>query len=870
MIIPSLYLREGTIVDPINGKNVQDVSACLDIISLCPDIAIVCLDKLKETKEFGRKLVDITTCCVECETDSIDEVLDLLDNGASRVILGKEHMQGFGQCIPKERITCKLTASPESSPEELAKEINNLKERTCSFLLQFTFSPIVEVSLVEFTEDLKSSVCGDVRLLFIFPYQLISCSTISQLHSLGVDVQTSATRLLDELSLGEIIASCLKSDRSDGLFPTLVVDEHNVALGLCYSSAESIQEAVKTKKGVYFSRTRGLWRKGETSGNQQDLLRIFLDCDSDTLKFVVHQQGLGFCHLNTWTCFGANGGLPLLMNTLKSRKQSAPPGSYTDRLYSDSKLLHAKIREEAEELCEAESKDEIASEAADVLYFTFVKCAKAGVSLPDIEKVLDQRSLKVRRRPGNAKPKHLPYSNDDSITLATELPQEINPPAVSTCNSILKSFDFQLLGEKELQDLCKRPAVVDTAKLEAIVRPIMANVRSNGDKALLELTEKFDKAKLSCPVIDVSAVDEPVLEKDVKDAIDLAYGNIYKFHKAQLNLEPLVVETCKGVVCSRHVRPIEKVGLYVPGGSAVLPSTALMLGIPAQVAGCKEVILATPPKQDGSVSPEILYIAKKVEVSKILLAGGAQAVTAMAYGTESVPKVDKLCGPGNAFVTMAKMLVQNDSTASVSIDMPAGPSEVMVIADESADPSFVAADLLSQAEHGTDSQVVLVAVNLNDKQLDIIQSQLDVQAKKLPREKIIREALSKSFVIQVSSMSQALYFSNKYAPEHLIVNTQNAEDCLKDVQNAGSVFLGPYSSESCGDYASGTNHTLPTYGYARMYSGVSTASFQKHITAQCVTKEGLANIGPAVATLASVEKLDAHRNAILIRQGQTN
>jgi len=334
----------------------------------------------------------------------------------------------------------------------------------------------------------------------------------------------------------------------------------------------------------------------------------------------VRQQGLGFCHLNTWTCFGANSGLPLLMNTLKSRKQSAPPGSYTDHLYSDRKLLHAKIHEEAEELCEAESKEEITWEAADVLYFTFVKCAKAGnqlyfikcvtlftlelsqrhnkalkslfktivfvlfitnnarksnelcfiiifdilfligVSLPDIEKVLDQRSLKVRRRPGNAKPDKLPSINGHPVTTATgHAPQQSNPSAVITCNSILKSFDFQLLGEKELQDLCKRPAVVNTAKLEAIVRPIMANVRTNGDKALLELTEKFDKAKLSCPVIDMTATDDPHLDKEIKNAIDLAYNNIYKFHKAQVNLEPLVVETCKGVVCSRHVRPIAKV-----------------------------------------------------------------------------------------------------------------------------------------------------------------------------------------------------------------------------------------------------------------------------------------------------------------------
>jgi len=368
-------------VDPSNGENVQGLSTCLDIISLCPEFAIVYLDKLKETKEFGKKLVHATSCCgVEYEADSAEEVLDLLDGGANHVILSKEHLDVSGQFIPKERIICKLTGS-ETSIGELGKDINNLKERTSSFLLPYEGdSQVDEPLLVGFAKELKSSLCDDVRLILSVD-DMISYSTISQLHSLGVQVRMNATWLLNELSLGQIISSCLKSDRPDGLIPTLVTDEHNVALGLCYSSAESIQEAVKTKKGVYWSRTRGLWRKGETSGNEQDLLRVYSDCDSDTLKFVVRQQGLGFCHLDTWSCFGANSGLPLLMNTLKSRKQSAPPGSYTDRLYNDSKLLHAKIREEAEELCEAESKEEIAWEAADVLYFTFVKCAKAGNQL---------------------------------------------------------------------------------------------------------------------------------------------------------------------------------------------------------------------------------------------------------------------------------------------------------------------------------------------------------------------------------------------------------------------------------------------------------------------------------------------------------
>ncbi|TFY56308.1 hypothetical protein EVJ58_g7714, partial [Rhodofomes roseus] len=313
----------------------------------------------------------------------------------------------------------------------------------------------------------------------------------------------------------------------------------------------------------------------------------------------------------------------------------------------------------------------------------------------------------------------------------------------------------------------------------------------------------------------------------------------------------LVVETMPGVVCSRFARPIARVGLYVPGGTAILPSTALMLGIPAQVAGCKEIVIATPPRQDGSISPEVIR--------------RAQAVSALAYGTQTVPKVDKIFGPGNQWVTAAKMLVQNDTDALVSIDMPAGPSEVLVIADRTCNSAFVAADLLSQAEHGVDSQVVLVAVDLSGAELAAIEAELDKQAKALPRVDIVRESISKSNIVKVKTVEEALEFSNDYAPEHLIIHLEDAKAAAALVENAGSVFVGPYSPESCGDYASGTNHTLPTNGYARQFSGVNTLSFQKHITSQEVSADGLRGLGPVVATLADCEGLDAHANAVRVR-----
>jgi len=320
-----------------------------------------------------------------------------------------------------------------------------------------------------------------------------------------------------------------------------------------------------------------------------------------------------------------------------------------------------------------------------------------------------------------------------------------------------------------------------------------------------------------------------------------------------------------GVVCSRFARGISRVGLYVPGGTAILPSTALMLGIPAQVAGCKEIVLATPPRPDGSISPEVVYAAHKVGATVILKAGGAQAISALAYGTASVPKVDKVFGPGNQWVTAAKMLVQNDTDALVAIDMPAGPSEVLVIADSSASPAFVAADLLSQAEHGIDSQVVLVAVDLSQENLQTIEEEVDAQARALPRFDILKESLRKSLIVQVPDTKTALEFSNDYAPEHLILHLVDAPAIVDHIQNAGSVFVGPWTPESCGDYASGTNHTLPTNGYARQFSGVNTQSFQKHITSQEITRAGLEKLGPVVVTLADAEGLQAHANAVRIR-----
>lgn len=451
--------------------------------------------------------------------------------------------------------------------------------------------------------------------------------------------------------------------------------------------------------------------------------------------------------------------------------------------------------EEAEELCDAKTKDEVAWEAADLFYFALTKCVSAGVSLEDIERNLDKKARKVTRRAGNAKPKWEKKEEKKEEEKKPEPKEKAEEKKSADDRIKMQVLSLSDVSEKQRAELLLRP-IIDSTEMLSRVSPIMKDVRQRGDAALVDLTAKFDRVQLDCPTIK-APFPESMMQLDpvTKAAIDQAYDNIYKFHDAQMDRDTLTVETMPGVVCTRFARPIENVGLYVPGGTAVLPSTTLMLGIPAKVAGCSTIVIATPPRSDGSAVPEVVYVAHKVGASHILLAGGAQAVAAMAYGTETVPKVDKICGPGNQYVTAAKMVAQNDTSCLVSIDMPAGPSEVLVIADATSNPAYVASDLLSQAEHGVDSQVVLVAVDLTDAQLAAIEDEIHNQASRLPRVDIVRQSIPKSFTLRVKTMDEAVAFSNDYAPEHLILHNDNAESLLPKIMHAGSVFVGPYSPE---------------------------------------------------------------------------
>ncbi|KAK2743772.1 trifunctional histidinol dehydrogenase [Myotisia sp. PD_48] len=674
----------------------------------------------------------------------------------------------------------------------------------------------------------------------------------------------------EHLSPAKLLLSGAVPDANTGLYATIVTDERGVSLGLVWSNEKSLSEAFRTGTGVYHSRKRGLWYKGASSGDTQELIRVGLDCDSDCLVFVVRQKGRGFCHLGTASCFGTYTGLSRLQNTLITRKEDAPPGSYTSRLFNDPKLLQAKIMEEAEELCQASTKAEVASEAADLIYFALTKCIASGVRLEDVERNLDLKSLKLKRRQGDAKPA---WAEKVGLTTPGPDSEPKNIPATEPKASVsdqkikMQRYITASTSPEVLKEALQRPSQKSNEAVVNLIRPIIQDVQANGDVAVLKYTHKFENAtSLKSPVL-LAPFDASLMQisPETIQAIDTSFENIRRFHAAQQEEKPLSVETMPGVVCSRFVRPIEKVGLYIPGGTAVLPSTALMLGVPAMVAGCKNIVLASPPRSDGSLSPEIVYIAHKVGAESIVLAGGAQAVAAMAYGTESITKVDKILGPGNQFVTAAKMLVSNDTSAGVGIDMPAGPSEVLVVADKFANPAFVASDLLSQAEHGVDSQVILIAIDLDDAQLAAIDDELHTQAMALPRVDIVRGAIEHSVTFVVKDVEEAMALSNDYAPEHLILQVKNAADLIPLVQNAGSVFIGDWTPESVGDYSAGVNHSLPTYGYAKQYSGVNLASFVKHITSANLTTEGLRNVSSAVMQLASVEGLDAHRRAVSIR-----
>lgn len=423
--------------------------------------------------------------------------------------------------------------------------------------------------------------------------------------------------------------------------------------------------------------------------------------------------------------------------------------------------------------------------------------------------------------------------------------------------------DWSKLSPAERQAALRRPAQENADELHRGVKKTIDDVRARGDAALFELTERFDRVRLQSLEVTPAEFGAAQLALNAQQlkALERAIANVQRFHEAQLSM-PISIETSPGVRCERHYRAIDSVGLYVPAGVAPLPSAAIMLAVPAKIAGCRTAILCTPPRQDGTADPAVLVIARLCGIERVFKLGGAQAIAAMAYGTESVPKVDKVFGPGSAWVTAAKILVANDPDGA-ALDLPAGPSEVLVIADRTAKAEFVAADLLAQAEHSADAQAILVSTSR--ELLDAVNVELETQMRRLGRERTLRESINHARLFLVGSLEDAFELSNTYAPEHLIVETEQPRSWLPKVRNAGSVFLGAWTPETMGDYCSGTNHVLPTYGFARAYSGLSLTDFLKRMTVQEITPDGLRDLGPTAITIAALEGLDAHANAVEVR-----
>jgi phosphoribosyl-ATP pyrophosphohydrolase / phosphoribosyl-AMP cyclohydrolase / histidinol dehydrogenase len=872
--------------EEVVGVNLQQVSylgACL--IQAAPETIELSTGFLR--KNCSRLAVYVDVRKIKAWKD----VVDILNTGATKIFVTFEQLKvlALEPTITPERLV--LTISPNNPKTDLTKLKAFLDTEVRWRTAEWAFDG-------DKGKDYVDDILKELGNFPPSPDQTIYVTVTSEadgfelLHKYpGDSLIVSSQRLTfdpakDEnlIPAAQLLLASASADRKTGLYATTVVDERGVALGLVWSSNESISEALKTGSGVYQSRKRGLWYKGASSGDTQELISLGLDCDKDCIVFKVRQRGRGFCHRGTASCWGQLGGISGLEKTLKERKRSAPEGSYTARLFNDPALVRAKIKEEADELCEATSKDDIAAEAADLLYFTFTRCVAADVSLEDVEKSLDLKSLKVKRRKGDPKPQYVdekPETNgvnhevdvearEETVKEAAPVPKSPQDPAGRNSKQRIHMKRYstcEAFSDDVLKEALQRPSQRSSETIMGLVNPIIADIRSNGDSAVLKYVHKFDRATSLKTAVITAPFPASLMSipEDTKSAIDTSFRNIFRFHSAQKEESSLVVETMPGVKCSRFSRPIERVGLYVPGGTAVLPSTAMMLGVPAMAAGCKKIVFTSPPRADGSISPEIVYIADKVGAESIVLAGGAQGIAAMAYGTESISKVDKILGPGNQFVTAAKMIVSNDTTASVSIDMPAGPSEVLVIADKTANAAFVASDLLSQAEHGVDSQVILIAVDLTEEELGAIEDELHEQANALPRHDIVRGAIAHSLTLSVPSISDAVKWSNHYAPEHLILQIASPHSLLPAIQNAGSVFIGPWTPESVGDYSAGVNHSLPTYGYARQYSGVNLASFMKHVTSSELSEEGLRGLGAAVMQLASVEGLEGHRRAVEIR-----
>ncbi len=841
MIIPSVDIAGGRTVQLVGGrKQALDAGppqAWVERFAMAGAVAVIDLDAaigVGDQRDLIAPLCRLAPCRVGGGIRDLARARFWLDAGASRIIIGTAATPAFLGALPSERTIAALDAIDGEvvihgwrtrTGRNVLDRIVELRDSVGGFLITFVEREgrMQGIDL----EAVKEIVAAAGRARVTIAGGVTTPADIAALDALGADAQVGMALYTGRLSLAQAIAAPLATDRPDGLFATVVTDERGTALGLAWSSAESLERAVAERRGVYHSRKRGIWTKGETSGAIQELLRIDLDCDRDAIRFTVRQHGRGFCHTGSLTCWDDAPGLSALEATLQQRRAEPLAGSYTQRLWQNPTLLASKLVEEARELADAISPEAAVAETADVLYFAMVKLAGSGGTLAEVERELAQRARRTTRRAGDAKP------------AATAQPSE-----------------FAGLRRVQSGALPTRaPSAIDAATLEGAAT-IVASVRQGGDRALLEYAARFDGWEGVRPWhYDAQALAAALdsIDLDTRAVLAAMATQVREFALAQRSALTTVDVAVPGGRAGHSVIPMDRAGCYAPAGRFPLPSSVLMTVVTARAAGVRDITVATP-----SATPLMLAAAAIAGADRVIAVGGAQAIAALAYGTETLAACDVVVGPGNRWVTAAKKIVAGD----VAIDFLAGPSELVVLVDASSDPVLVAADLLAQAEHDPDA--LPIVVTLDEGILAQVDRELRQQLGTLPTAATARAALGNGFAVVCTSMSEAIAAIDAIAPEHLQVTIPGAREIAARVRHAGAVFVGKGAAEVFGDYGAGPNHVLPTGGAARFTGGLSVMNFLRLRTwLETGTPSVVAD---ATATLARLEGLEAHARAAEYRR----
>lgn len=856
MIIPSIDILDGRAVQLEGGDpgklriDAGDPMSIAEKFALIGEITVIDLDAAMgsgSNASIIRKIVRRFPCRVGGGIRSLETARQWLDAGATTIILGTAAHPELLSQLPRNRVMAALDARygkvviegwKTSTDRGIIERIDELRNYVGGFLVTFVEREgrmagtdfALARNIVNAAEDVRVTIAGGVT----------SASEVRDLDDLGADAQIGMALYSGRLDMADALAAILRSDRADGLWPTIVCDEAGKALGLAYSNRESLDVAIRSARGTYYSRSRqSLWTKGETSGNTQRLIRVDLDCDRDALRFTVQQHGDDFCHRQTRTCFGEDSGLHTLMRRISAPEASRDQGSYTSRLMRDPELLADKIREEADELCEATASDQVVAEAADVLYFTLCKLASAGQSITDVERELDRRSLKVSRRAGEAK----------NVT-GNSVHSRMKTPCID---------DSSILREITIDELPKRRRVaLDDQTMRCAAR-IVEDVRMGGlDAARRHAIRLGDIAPGDSVIYEPSALRASVdaISKEERDVLERTAQRISSFARAQRNSLKSLTHDIPGGQVGHDIVPLEAAGCYAPGGRFPLISSVLMTAVTARVAGVKNVWLASPKP-----APAVLAAAAIADVDGLVALGGAQAIALLAFGADMVPAGDIVVGPGNRFVTAAKQLIAGHT----AIDMLAGPSELLIIADATADPKIIAADLLAQAEHDIDARVWLVTDHAD--LIATVRTEVERQLKELTTRSTARSSLAQSGTIMVKNVREAIQVSDSIAPEHLQIMTQDGQRIAAECRHYGAVFIGSFTAQVLGDYGIGPNHTLPTSGSARNRAGLSVLDFLRTPTwARVDDPTAAAVLEQDAVFLAQMEGLHGHAAALLQRR----